>query len=142
MKWLRAYLERREKLAERVAVALERGAERGPSEDSEARQALWALTARVDALDAAVRALGDRKFEDAAARGALNGIAQRLSAVEAKREATDPARFAAVEAVVERLRSDLRSLRGKVYRDPEFHKPAPKSEDEPEFGAAMLPGVL
>lgn len=93
----------------RVADALEKSANGGPKEDSEARSAIRVLAARLAELE----------------KGNDSSLLKR--ALEA-------------EARIEKLERDLRSLRGKVYRDPEYHQPAQRAAAAPsqvfEIGGA------
>lgn len=87
------------------------------------------------------------RTEDADARAALAGLHERVKALEARpvagADAATVARVAVLEAEKDKLLSQLRSLRAKVFRDPEFHTPAAKAvAEEQDEGSAPLDEVL
>lgn len=67
----------------------------------------------------------------------------RIEALEARRGA-DPElvkEVATFNAEVAILRAEQRKLRGKLYKDPEFHQPKPREEQvEPEAAEPLLLG--
>lgn len=100
-----AELAKLREVGERAVAALEKGAERGPTEDSAARTALA------------------RHAE------ALAQLHKQLEALAARKDSVDPARLLKLEEELAALAGAHRKLRGKVYREPEFHTPAQRDDD-------------
>lgn len=122
---------------ERVAVAVEALANRGPTEDAEARKWVAALNERTAAH---AKATEERT---AALQRSLDEISQRLVAIEGKPEGVDPQtlkRVLSLEAQVDAMGTQVRSLKGKVYRDPEFHTPGPKPHENQPPSPVVLGG--